>query len=81
MECAICKDLERARDAGLREYIEARSSACFRVTTKFAAEKNVEMERARYELEEHRISCAFAGRLSALSADEDTSARLRQMAA
>jgi hypothetical protein len=44
----------------LNEYIEARSSAGYRVSTKLAAQKNVEMERARYELEEHRLVCAAA---------------------
>ena len=66
MDCPICRDLERAYEAGLSEYIEARSSACFRVCTKLAAQKNVEMERARYELEEHRLLCVSAVRLGFL---------------
>jgi len=57
MDCSICRDLERAFEAGLREYIEARFSACFQVCTKLAAQKNVEMERAKYEMEEHRARC------------------------
>jgi hypothetical protein len=60
MDCSICRDLERAFEATQGEYIEARLSACYRVCGKFAAHKNVDMERARYELEEHRLECASA---------------------
>lgn len=81
MECQICRDLQQAYDAELREYIQARSSACFRVSKKFAAKKNVNMERARYELEEHRLRCVFAGEPLVLSSDWDTPMRLRQLAA
>src|ERR1039458_2315235 len=70
MDCPICRDLKRTYEAGFREYIEARSSACFRACTRLAARKNVEMERARDEVEEHRLVgmrlrrqgvCTFAG--------------------
>lgn len=57
-DCLLCRDLERAYEARRDEYIEARCSACFRLYTELAAGKNVEMERARYELEEHRLVCA-----------------------
>ena len=60
MECSICRNLARAFEAGLSEYIEARSSACYQVSTRSAAKKNVDMERARYELEEHRLVCVSA---------------------
>ena len=66
MNCPICRDLERAFEAGLSEYLAARSSACFRVCTKLAAQKNVEMERARYELEEHQALCVATVRVLAL---------------
>jgi len=42
------------------EYIDARSSASFSVCPKVAAHKNVEMERTKYELEEHRLVCLVA---------------------
>jgi len=60
MFCVICNNLEKAFKARSSEYIEAKSSACYRVSTMFAAFRNVDMERARYELEEHRRVCAFA---------------------
>src|ERR1039457_2806162 len=64
MDCPICRDLKRAYEAGLSEYIEARSSAYFQLSKRLAAQKNVEMERARYELEEHQLRCVSALRLS-----------------
>ena len=57
MDCPVCWGLKRAYEAAVNEYMEARSSACFRVCMDVAARKNVEMERARYELEEHRRVC------------------------
>ena len=54
MACSTCRNLERAYETGISEYAEARASVCYRVSTVHAAQKNVDMERARYELEEHR---------------------------
>jgi hypothetical protein len=59
MDCLICANLERAYEARLSEYVEARTSVCYRVSTKLAAKRNVDMERARYELEEHRSACVL----------------------
>jgi len=59
MGCPVCSNLDRAFAAGLRDYLEARSSACYEVSVRPAARKLVEMERARYELEEHRLGCAW----------------------
>jgi hypothetical protein len=81
MGCPICGDLERAYEIGLTEYIEARSSTYYSVSTKPAAYKRVDMERARYELEEHRLECGFAVRVHALSRARDVSTSLRRMAA
>jgi hypothetical protein len=81
MGCAICRNLERAFEAGLREYIEARSSAYYPFCTKPAAYKKVDMERARYELEEHRLVCVSAIMVQALSRARDVSTSLRQVAA
>ncbi|MGB8032039.1 MAG: hypothetical protein WCF30_20500 [Terracidiphilus sp.] len=81
MKCPICRDRERAYQAGLCEYIEARSSAYYQISKKLAAKKNVDMERARYELEEHRLVCASAIRVLALLPERDVSTSLRQLAA
>jgi hypothetical protein len=46
-----------------------------------AAFKNVEMERAKSDLEEHRLVCVSAIRVLALLPERDVSTGLRQLAA
>jgi hypothetical protein len=75
--CPICENLKRAYEAGLSEYIEARSSACYGISKKIAAQKNVEMERAKYELEEHQFACLLAVR----APKRDLSANSRHLVA
>jgi hypothetical protein len=60
MRCLICRNLELAFEARRNEYIQASSLAYVLVSKKFAAYKNVEMERALIELQEHRAVCLFA---------------------
>jgi hypothetical protein len=60
MPCPLCLNLKLAFEARRNEYIEASSLAYFRVSKKFAAYMNVEMERARIELQEHRMGCLHA---------------------
>ena len=62
MNCPTCQELERTYEAALSEYIEARSSEWFFLCPGVAARKNVDMERMRYDLEEHRLVCVFASR-------------------
>jgi len=81
MGCSICRDLERAFEAGLSEYIKARSSAFYQISKKSAAKKNVDMERARYALEEHRLLCVSAVTVIALLPERDVSIDLSQLAA
>lgn len=81
MKCIICRDLARAYEAGRSEYIKALSSACSEVCTNLMAEKNVDMERAKYELEEHRLVCASAIRALAPLPKLDVFTLLRQLAA
>ena len=57
MDCLICKDLERALESRPSAYIEARAAAYYRVSTELAAKKNVDMERAKSDLEEHQLVC------------------------
>jgi hypothetical protein len=56
----MCKDLERTFEARHSTYIAARSAPYYRVSTELAAYQNVEMERAKSDLEEHRLVCVFA---------------------
>ena len=57
MHCLICKELERVFESRHSEYIEARSAPYYRVSTERAAYKNVDKERAKSDLEEHRLVC------------------------
>ena len=81
MNCSICRNLEQAFEAGLSEYVEARSSAGYQVSKRHAAEMNVDMERARYELEEHRLVCVTAVTVLALVPERYVSTSLIQLAA
>jgi hypothetical protein len=60
MNCLECKNLKEAFESRLSKYIEARSAAYYRVSTELAAKKNVDMERAKSELEEHQSLCVSA---------------------
>ena len=62
MGCSICKDLERVFEYRRGKYLEARSAAYYRVSTELAAYKNVDMERAKCDLEEHQLVCAFVSK-------------------
>jgi len=57
MDCAKCRDLRQTFESKLRKYIDARVAAYYRVTTELAAHQNVDMERARNDLEEHQLVC------------------------
>jgi hypothetical protein len=60
VDCLKCKNLEQAFESGLSKYIEARSAAYYRVSTELAAHMNVDMERARNNMEEHQLACVSA---------------------
>jgi hypothetical protein len=81
MKCLVCANLERAYLARLREYEEARSSAGFRISTRLAAQINVEMERARYELEEHHAVCVSTVLPPAILPSKEVPANLVSIAA
>jgi hypothetical protein len=62
MACLICRDLERTLDFRRSKYFAARSAAYYRVSTELAAQKKVDMERAKSDLEEHLLVCVSAAR-------------------
>lgn len=62
MACLTCKDLERTLDFRRSNYVEARSSVYYQVSTEFAARKKVDMERAKRDLEEHQLACLSAAK-------------------
>ncbi len=59
-KCLVCVDLARALQVTLASYVEARSAAFYRVCTDIAAKREVDMERAKTDLEEHQLVCPFA---------------------
>ncbi|MBZ5630150.1 MAG: hypothetical protein LAO06_14925 [Acidobacteriia bacterium] len=60
MDCLECKDLDRALKLTIASYMTARSAAFYRVCTDIAAKKEVDMERAKTALQEHRLVCPLA---------------------
>jgi len=60
MACVNCADIERTLEHRRSNYMDALSSAYYRVSTQVAAHKNVDMERAKNDLEEHRAVCVTA---------------------
>jgi len=57
VNCLKCRELRQAFESKLVKYIEARSAPYYRVCTELAAHRNVDMERARNDLEEHQFVC------------------------
>jgi hypothetical protein len=62
MTCLICKDLERTLDYKRSKYFEARSAAYNQVSTELAAQKNVDTNHAKSDLEEHQLVCVSAAK-------------------
>ena len=60
MNCSECRDLYRAFERRLAQYVEARSAAFFQVSTMIAARKHVFMQRALSDLHEHQAECPWA---------------------
>ena len=57
MDCVICRDLEHTFERAQASYMAARSAAYYRVSADFAAKNEVDMERARTDVQEHRLVC------------------------
>jgi hypothetical protein len=63
MACLECRNLEEAFESRLSKYVEACSAAYYRVSKELAAKKNVDMERAKSDLEEHQLVCVSAAKV------------------
>ena len=62
MDCLECKNLEQYFDEMQARYEAARRSAYYRICTELAAKREVDMERAKSALEEHRnVHASAAG--------------------
>ena len=72
MDCSECKNLEQAFESRLSKYTEARSAVYYRVSTELAAKKNVDMERARNDMEEHQLVCVSAAKVRRPTNDHST---------
>ena len=60
MSCPECKDLYRIFERTRARYAEARTAAFFRISTRIAARKHVDLERAKSDLCEHQEACPWA---------------------
>ena len=60
MTCSECRDLYRVYERRNTRYLEARSSAFFRVSPKIAARKHLILQRAIGDLQEHQAECPWA---------------------
>lgn len=60
LDCPQCRDLDRVFRCQLTRYVEACSAAFYRVSTEFAAKRQVDMERAKNDMEEHLLICVCA---------------------
>lgn len=60
MTCSLCRNLNQALEHRLSDFNGALSSAVPRMSDQMVAKRNVELQRARYELEEHQRDCALA---------------------
>lgn len=60
MTCFECRDLYRAFERRTNQYVEARSSAFFQVSTRLATRKYVYLQRALSDLREHQEDCPWA---------------------
>jgi len=60
MTCCECRDLYRTFERRSNQYVEARSSALFRVNPQIATRKQVSLLRALSDLREHQEECPWA---------------------
>jgi hypothetical protein len=63
MDCVKCLELRQTFEFKRGEYVEARSAAYYQVSTELAAQRNVDMERAKNDLEEHQFVCVSSAKV------------------
>jgi hypothetical protein len=57
--CIECENLNRTYESKLTRYLVARSAVLYQISTKFAAKAQVDMERAKSDIEEHLLICTL----------------------
>lgn len=60
MNCSECRDLYRVFERRNTRYLEARAAAFFRISTRIAARKLIDLQRAMNDLLEHQAECPWA---------------------
>jgi hypothetical protein len=55
--CLECQNLSRVYESKLTKYLAARSAVLYRISTEFAAKQQVDMERAKNDMEDHLLTC------------------------
>jgi hypothetical protein len=60
-----CESLNQVFESKLNGYLAARSAVLYQISTEFAAKQQVDMERAKSDMEEHLSSCSSATKLRA----------------
>src|SRR5689334_16894248 len=65
--CLECKNLKLVYESKLTRYLAARSAVLYRISTEFAAKQQVDMERARNDMEEHLSTCPLAAKMRCLA--------------
>ena len=58
--CPECESLNQVFESKLTAYLAARSAVLYQISTEFAARQQVDMERAKNDMEEHLSICSFA---------------------
>jgi hypothetical protein len=58
--CPECESLNQVFESKLTGYLAARSAVLYQISTEFAAKQQVDMERAKNDMEEHLSTCSFA---------------------
>jgi hypothetical protein len=66
--CLECENLKRVYESKLTKYLGARSAVLYRISTEVAAKHQVSMERAKNDLEEHRLICPLVTNVSEILA-------------
>jgi hypothetical protein len=57
MNCMVCKDLSRVLESADMDYRVALAAPFYLVSTEIAAKMQVDMERAKIAVSEHKSSC------------------------
>ena len=55
--CLESENLNRVYESKLTKYLPARSAVLYRISTEFAAKQQVDMERAKNDIQEHLLIC------------------------